>query len=123
MSDSTKGCLILLAIFVGLPVAAWLYIDRTSDGSEPTTTTADTSWSSGEIDGYVACRFDGGGVASCVRRIKRDADRGTIEAFQSCTEYAEDSDFVIDDYDDLSFYIQDCFDRQESPPEPVYPEP
>ena len=110
MSDNTKGCLLVLAVFVGLPVTAWLYIDRTNNDSEPTATTADTSWSSGEIDGYAACRFDGGGAA-CVRRVKRDAYRGAIEAFQSCTEYAEDSDFVIDDYDDLSFYIQDCFDN------------
>jgi hypothetical protein len=62
-------------------------------------------------------------VAACVRRIKRDADRGTIEAFQGCTEYAEDSDFELNSYDDLSFYIQDCFDSQEPEPEPVYPEP
>jgi hypothetical protein len=116
VSDNAKGCLIVLAIFVGLPVAVWLYIDRTGNDSKPTATTADTTWSAGEIDGYAACRFDGGGVASCVRRIKRDADRGTIEALQGCTEYAEDSDFEIDDYDDLSFYIQDCFERQNEPP-------
>jgi hypothetical protein len=47
-----------------------------------------------------------------VRRIKHDADRGTVEAVQGCTEYAEDSDFEIDDYDDLSIHIKDCFDRQ-----------
>jgi hypothetical protein len=31
------------------------------------------------------------------------------------TQDAEDSDYVIDDYDDLSFHIQDCFDAQNDP--------
>ena len=110
------GLSILLAVFVGLPVAAWLFIDYTGSDSTTPPTTADT-WSSGEVDGYAACRFDGGAVASCVRRINPDADGATIEGFEGCTQYAEDSDFVIEEYDDLSFYIQECFDQEEPLPE------
>jgi hypothetical protein len=114
------GAVILLAIFWG-PITDALGNLGGSDDNGPPPTPADT-WSSGEIDGFAACRFDGGAVASCVRRIKRGADRGTIEAFEACTEDAEDSDYVIEDYDDPSFYIQDCFDGQEPAPEPVHPE-
>jgi hypothetical protein len=51
VSDNAKGCLIVLAIFVGIPVALWLYIDHTGSDSKLTTEKAGTTWSAGEIDG------------------------------------------------------------------------
>ena len=58
-------------------------------------------------------------VSTCVKHMLRYKEtnrsliRNVTSGFQGCSEYALDSDFDIEDSEDLSFYVSECFEDEE----------
>jgi hypothetical protein len=130
--DKYKNRLIVvMVLFWGVVALIWGWNwlqDRQDERqtSEPTSITLDSN----DTEAYAACYVNRGAlsdrpdvpsntVGACVKHMLRYADtnrhqvRNATSGFQSCSEYALDSDFEIADSEDLAFYLSECFEDEE----------